>query len=104
MRFSHTELNGELEWTDTRHINELVVEAPTFLRGVLCDLFADEANCVKLTNGGKPMNMPKEIDLICNPLDLNFNNRRAMATLLKMLVKASLSDELYMETNELNLG
>lgn len=100
MRFSHTELNGELEWTDIRHINELVVESPAFLRSVLRDLSADEANCAKLTNGGKPMNMPKEIDLICNPLDLNFNNRRAMATLLKMLVKASLSDELYMETNE----
>lgn len=99
MRFSHAELNGELQWTDTCHINELIIEAPTFLRSVLRDLSADETNGVKFTNGGKPMDLAKEIDVICNPLNLNFNNRRAMATLLKLLVKASLSDEMYMETN-----
>lgn len=100
MRFSHTELSRELEWTDACHINELVIEAPAFLRSILRDLSADETNGMKLTNNGKLMDLTKEIDVICNPLDLNFNNRRAMATLLKMLVKASLSDELYMETNE----
>lgn len=100
MRFSHTELSRELEWTDTCHINELVIETPAFLRSILRDLSADETNGMKLINNGKPMDLAKEIDVICNPLDLNFNNRRAMATLLKMLVKASLSDELYMETNE----
>lgn len=99
MRFSHTELNGELQWTDICHINELIIEAPTFLRSVLHDLSAGEANGIKFINGGKPMDLAKEIDVICNPLNLNFNNRRAMATLLKLLVKASLSDEMYMETN-----
>lgn len=99
MRFSHTELSGELEWTDICHINELVIESPVFLRSVLRDLSAYEAMGVRFTNSGKPMDAAKSIDVICNPLDLNFNNRRAMATLLKLLVKASLSDELYMETN-----
>lgn len=99
MRFSHTELSGELEWTDICHINELVIESPVFLRSVLRDLSAYEAMGVRFTNSGKPMDAAKSIDVICNPLDLNFNNRRAMATLLKLLVKASLSDELYIETN-----
>ena len=99
MRFSHTELNGELEWTDVQHINELVIESPVFLRSVLRDLSTDEAIGVRFTDKGKSIDVAKSIDVICNPLDLHFNNRRAMATLLKLLVKASLSDELYMETN-----
>lgn len=101
MRFSHSDLKNKLEWTDVAHINELIIESPVFLRSILKDLSADDGDATKthFTIKGEPVNFSKDIDIIYNPLDLNFNNRRAMATLLKLLVKASLSDELYMETN-----
>ena len=101
MKFSHTELSKHLEWTENNHFNELVVESPIFLRQLLHALMHPDDNAkVKFANNGKPVNFNKEIDVIYNPLRLDFNNRRAMATLLKLLVKASLSEEFYMETNE----
>lgn len=101
MRFAHIDLRKELFWNESRHINELVVESPVFLRKILRGLANQEmASGVSFTQEGKAMNFAKEIDVIYNPLCLDFNNRRAMSTLLKMLVKASLSEDFYIETNE----
>lgn len=101
MRFAHIDLQKELFWNESRHINELVVESPVFLRKILRGLANQEmASGVSFTQEGKAMNFAKEIDVIYNPLCLDFNNRRAMSTLLKMLVKASLSEDFYIETNE----
>lgn len=101
MRFAHIDLQKELVWNESKHINELVVESPVFLRKILRGLANQEmASGVSFTQEGKAMNFAKEIDVIYNPLCLDFNNRRAMSTLLKMLVKASLSEDFYIETNE----
>lgn len=101
MRFAHIDLQKELVWNESRHINELVVESPVFLRKILRGLANQEmASGVSFTQEGKAMNFAKEIDVIYNPLCLDFNNRRAMSTLLKMLVKTSLSEDFYIETNE----
>ncbi len=102
MRFAHTDIKGELNWDEKRHINELAIESPIFLRRILRGLayVNDDALGVSFTENGKLMNFGKEIDIVYNPLRLDFNNKRAMTTLLKMLVKTSLSEEHYFETNE----
>ena len=102
MRFAHADIGGELCWSENQHINELVIESPIFLRKILRGLaYANnDALGVSFTENGKLMNFEKEIDVVYNPLRLDFNNRRAMTTLLKILVKTSLSEEHYFETNE----
>lgn len=101
MRFAHIDLQKELNWSENRHINELIVESPVFLRRILRSLASQENDSgVSFTVKGEAMNYAKEIDVIYNPLHLDFNNRRAMTTLLKMLVKTSLSEDFYSETNE----
>lgn len=100
MKFTHTELRQSLEWSENDHLNELVIESPLFLRNILRGLSDIDSAPFHFTDAGKLIDFAKDIDVIYNPLKLDFNNRRAITTLLKLLVKQSLSDELYMETNE----
>jgi len=101
MRFAHIDLQKELNWDENHHLNELVIESPIFLRKILRGLANQNADSgVSFTGQGEAMNFAKEIDVVYNPLHLDFNNRRAMSTLLKMLVKTSLSEDFYTETNE----
>lgn len=101
MRFAHIDLQKELNWDENHHLNELVIESPIFLRKILRGLANQDADSgVSFTEQGEAMNFAKEIDVVYNPLHLDFNNRRAMSTLLKMLVKTSLSEDFYTETNE----
>lgn len=101
MRFAHIDLQKELNWDENHHLNELVIESPIFLRKILRGLANRDADSgVSFTEQGEAMNFAKEIDVIYNPLHLDFDNRRAMSTLLKILVKASLSEDFYTETNE----
>lgn len=101
MRFAHTELSGELNWTEDGRINELVVESPTFLRQIMESLLSGcEQGGASLVEKGKQLKFSKQVDIVVNPLKLDFNNRKAMTALLKILVKASLSEGLYMETNK----
>lgn len=100
MRFAYSELNGELNWDEDGKINELVIESPTFLRQTMQSLLSGcEEGGACLVENGKPLNFSKQVDIIVDPLKLDFNNRKAMTVLLKMLVKASLSEDFYMETN-----
>lgn len=101
MRFAHAELSGELNWGEDGAINELVIKSPVFLRQTMQSLLSGcEEGGACLVDQGKPLNFSKQVDIVVNPLRLDFNNRKAMTALLKMLVKASLSEELYMETNK----
>jgi len=102
MIFRHQTLDKTLEWTETVHLCELVIENPSFLRKILRDLStAEEEQELGFIVNGQPLSFDKEVDVIFNPLKLDFNNRRATATLLKLLVKASLSENFYLETSEL---
>ena len=102
MIFHHQNLEKTLEWTENIHLSELVIEHPKFLRQVLKDFSLDDAERkLNFSNDGKTLNFEKEVDVIFNPLKLDFNNRRAMTTLLKMLVKTSLSETFYLETSKL---
>lgn len=102
MILRHLDLTRELEWTETQHICELIIENPKFLREMIKDFtISEEEKEVSVTVGGKTLDFDKDIDVVFNPLKLDFNSKRAMTTLLKMLVKTSVSEDFYMETNNL---
>lgn len=100
MIFRHQLLNRQLEWGETKHCCELVIESPRFLRRVIKDFAAGgESGRISITNDGKLLNFEKQLDVIFDPLKLDFNNRRVVTALLKMLVKTSLSEDFYLSTN-----
>lgn len=100
MIFRHQLLNRELEWTETAHCCELVIESPHFLRRLMKDFnYPSDSSHIAIIEQGKVLKFEKDIDFITNPLHLDFNNRRVTTTLLKMLVKTSLSEDFYMPTN-----
>lgn len=101
--FRHQDIEKELTWNDTKHLNELVVENPAFLRRLLKDLTepGEVERKFGLTLDGDALKFDKDIDVVFNPLRLDFNNRRAMTTLLKLLVKTSISEDFYLETGKL---
>ena len=102
MIFRHQVLSKQLEWKPSQHLCELVVESPTFLRQLLRDLTVeDPSRQISVTEKGESLHFEKDIDVILNPVKLDFNNRRAMTTLLKLLVKTSLSEDFYLSTNSL---
>ena len=102
MIFQHRQLEKTLEWTENNHLCELVIESPVFLRQVLKEFNnTDEKHSLSFTEAEKLLSFENDIGVICNPLKLDFNNRRATTTLLKMLVKSSLSETFYLETSKL---
>lgn len=101
MIFRHVDIDQSLSWDENHHINELIIENQPFMRKMIAGLVDADNQDLSISEKSKHYVMGKEIDVIFNPLDLNFNNRRAMATLLKMLVKTSLSEDFYMSTNNL---
>jgi len=81
---------------------ELVIENPKFFREVIKDLtISEEEKELSITIDGQPLSFDKDLDIIFNPLKLDFNSKRAMTTLLKLLVKTSVSEEFYLATNKL---
>jgi len=100
MRFVCQELEKDLEWKEKICGNELIVESPLLLRKILRS-FAEngEDKFVNFIEGGKELSIEKDVDVIYNPLKLDFNNRKAITTLFKILVKRSLSEDFYLETN-----
>lgn len=100
MIFSHRCLSRVLKWNDSVHLCELVIENPQFLRQVFYDLSSvDKEPRLSFINDGKILSLEKDCDIIFNPLRLNFNNRRAITALLKLLVRASLSEDFYLKTS-----
>ncbi len=102
MILRHLNLEQSLEWTDTQHICELIIENPSFLREVIKDLtISEEEKEISISSDGKALNFDKDVDTILNPLKLDFNSKRAMTTLLKLLLKTSVSEDFYLTTNKL---
>ena len=102
MILRHADLERELEWTETEHLCELVIENPKFLREVIKDLtISEEEKELSATKDGKLLKFDKDVDVVLNPLKLDFNSKRAMTTLLKLLVKTSVSEDFYLTTNNL---
>lgn len=98
IRFSLTETNNSLIWSEEVHLNELIVESPTLYRQIIKNLSANLDDCNYFTLDGKTLRA-KHIDFISNPFLLNFNDKKVITTLLKLLVKQSTSESFYNETN-----
>ena len=98
IRFSLTETDNSLIWNEEVHLNELIIESPTFYRQIIKNLSASLDDCNYFTLDGKTLRA-KHIDFISNPFLLNFNDKKVITTLLKLLVKQSTSESFYNETN-----
>ena len=100
--FRHLELEKELVWDEAQHLNELVIESPRLLRALLQDLAPNEGSVPKLcfSKEGKTLNIQNDLDVIFNPMELNFSNRRTTAALLKILGRTAVSEDFYLRTAE----
>lgn len=102
MILHHLDLERELEWTNACHLCEFVIESPQFLREIIKDItISEEPKELSISNDGKVLDFDKDCDVIFNPLRLDFNNKRAMTTLLKLLARTSMSEDFYMSTNDM---
>ncbi len=102
MILHHLNLERELKWTETQHLCELVIENSKFFREVIKDLtISEEEKELSITVDGKILNYDKDLDVVFNPLKLDFNSKRAMTTFLKLLLKTSTSENFYLATNKL---
>lgn len=93
----------ELEWNESMHSHEIIIENQKYFRDFVKDFyFHDESGSgISLTEAGKSLKFKDDVDVIINPLKLDFGNRKAVTNLLKILVEASLSEDYYMSTNKL---
>lgn len=102
MILHHLNLERELKWMETQHLCEFVIENPKFFREIVKDLtISEEEKELSITVDGKILNYDKDLDVVFNPLKLDFNSKRAMTTLLKLLLKTSTSENFYLATNKL---
>lgn len=102
IRMTHSTLQGSIEWNENHHIGEFIIESPVLFREVGRDLNeeTDDGVGLQFSNGSKTLSFSTELNAIFNPMKLDFNNRKASAALLKMLVKTSNSENYYLETNK----
>lgn len=102
MILRHLNFNQELEWDSTKHLCELIIENPILFREFIKDFtVSEEEKEVSVSVNGEALNFDKDVDIIFNPLKLDFNSKRAMTTLLKLLLKTSTSEDFYLTTNKL---
>lgn len=93
----------ELFWDENNHACELIIENQKYFRKIIKEFYfhPNDNYTVSLTSNGKALKFNDDVDLIINPIKLDFGNRKAMTNLLKILVKTSLSENYYLETNKL---
>ena len=93
----------ELSWNENCHLNELVIEHPYFYRTIIQELCSpgNDLQSISLTSDGNLLKIGDDVDVIMNPMKLDFNNRKVVANLLKALLRTSVSEDFYSETNML---
>lgn len=103
IRMTHSDFRGTIEWNENQHLGELIVEPPTLFREICRDLNEETSDGIGLnfSSGNKNLSFSSELDAIFNPTKLMFNSRKTTATLLRMLVKTSNSEDFYLPTNKL---
>jgi CRISPR type II-A-associated protein Csn2 len=102
MKLVHPKIESEVRWDENIHAWELVIENPKFLRSVLRDFSEHHLERdINFVVDGQSVKFESEIETIYNPFALDFNNRRAMAALLKIILNTSNAEEMYVETVEM---
>lgn len=98
----HPRITSAIEWTDTRHMWEVITENQSFMRSIFHDLSRGNGHSeINFLDGTKTLKLDGQVEVIFNPLRLDFNNRKALTALMKILVKTSLSEDFYLATSEL---
>ena len=102
MRLSYKNMDTKIEWNENRHINEWVIENPTIFRKIVDEMRfeSDEETNIKFFDEKKEVKPKNDVDVIFNPINLDFNTRKVTTTLQKILVKTSLSEDFYLSTNK----
>ena len=103
MKMICPDMSHELIWDEDQHVHEIVIESPSYWCKIIRDLLAhDESGTgVSLTSGGKVLKFDEEIDIIFNPVDLDFNKRQVMLNLIKSLTQTGKNEDNYLATQEL---
>ena len=96
------DFSNELEWKENK-ICELIIEHPQTFRNIVKDLYfhADDGTGISLTEKGEAIKFADQVDVIINPVKLDFGNRKVVTNLFKILVETSLSENYYLKTNDL---
>lgn len=103
MRLSFQELTTQLEWNDSRRINELVVENPKAMRRIIEDISSvanGDVSGASIVDDNTAIS-PGMLDIIYDPINLDFNDKRIVAPMLKELLETSLNEGYYLSTNEI---
>lgn len=101
--FRHLDYRKELVWSEEQHLAALVIENPINLRNFLMALINgdNEETPFSFISSEKVLEIGVEVDVLLDPLQLNFNNRRAITALLKRLTQAASSEDFYLRTGEI---
>lgn len=93
----------EIEWNENSHLHELIIENQKYFRDFVKDFYFhnDDGSGISLTESGKALKFKDDVDVIINPLKLDFGNKKAVTNLLKLLAEASVSENYYLSTNKL---
>ena len=103
MRWHCPGFDHDLVWTSETHVHELVVENANYWRRLIQDLVdhQDNGSGISLTHHGKALDFSTDLEVITNPLALDFNNRRVTLNFFKLLTQAALDENNYLPTQEL---
>lgn len=103
MRLKCPGFDQEIIWHEEKLANELVIENQVYWRQAIDNLInhQDDSDGISITVKGKAINYSDELEIITNPLGLDFNNRRVNLALQKLLTQASVSEKNYLFTQEL---
>lgn len=102
MRCQLRGFTSELWWDEECHVNELVLENLQCFRQVIHDLYhKNEEPQIMFNKSGQSLEIGSEVDIIVNPMTLNFNNRQVMLALIKTMNQQALTENNYLTTCEL---
>ncbi|MBQ6436654.1 type II-A CRISPR-associated protein Csn2 [bacterium] len=102
MRCQLCGFESELWWDEERHLNELILENPQYYRQIIQDLYQESKQPqIMFNEAGQSLVIGSEVEVMINPMALNFNNRQVMLALIKNMNQQALAENNYLATCEL---
>lgn len=98
-----SDFNSEIEWNENTQLHEIIIENQKYFRNFVKDFYFhdDNGSVVSLTESGASLKFKDDVDVIMDPLKLDFGNKKAVTNLFKLLAEASMSEDYYLSTNKL---
>lgn len=98
MIFRHVSLDRELNFSN---FGNIIIESPEFFRKFIQDLSSDKNEHQFSFTANSKVDTSLNYDFITNPCELNFNNKKVLSSLLDRLSTAIVSENFYLDFNEL---